>query len=275
MGLKHLAALNGFAIRLASLRYRPRDICGAKRDYQKFVVASYQRSGSTMLTSSLTAHSRAHCFGEIFNRRHAMLWTPGYDNDSRWLNAIRDHRPQSFLDRFVFRGYARDIDAVGFKVFPDHAQDLRFRSVVDPLLGDPGVKVIHLYRDNKLAVYVSLILARESGVWATKGGKRTAPAKVLINPNECASGLAELESKEHYFRDALENQPHLSVSYEELANDRSTHYGRVLDYLGLPYEDMSPHTAKQRGKALRDVIENFRELAERFSGTPYARHFEE
>lgn len=203
-----------------------------------------------------------------------MLWTPGYDNHSRWLNLIRNDRPEVFLDRFIFRGYRSDIDAVGFKVFPSHAQDPRFEHLINFVIGDPKVRVVHLYRNNKLAVYASLARARRSGVWATRAKGRGPSPAVVLDPDECASGLAELEEQERYFRRILKNRPHLQVSYEELTEAPDEHYHRILEHIGLAPEAMRLLTVKQSPRRLEDAVANFAELAQRFSGTPFGRYFE-
>lgn len=271
--IKHAAGLNEAAIALASRLYVPAGIHGDKRDYQRFMVLSYKRSGSTMLTSALKKHSRAHCFGEVFNRAHAMAWTEGYDNTNSWLNAIRNHRPEQFLSQFIFRGYAPTVDAVGFKIFPEHAQDARFRATFDELLADPDVKVIHLVRQNKLAMYLSLVQAQRSGVWAVSRGDTAQPSAVTIDPTQCAQGFSALEAEEDFFRERLASRDHFAVSYEQLVQDPDTYFGGIQQHLGLPVEPMQRATGRQRTVPLRDAIANFAELEMHFTGTPAAAYF--
>jgi LPS sulfotransferase NodH len=271
--LNRAIGLNPLAIRIAALHYTPTDLDGDRTDYQRFVIAGYQRSGSTMLVSALKEHSQAYCYGEAYNAARPMLWTPGYSNDSPWLKAIRDHRPAAFLERFIFRGYLSRIRAVGFKIFPEHAQDPRFQQLFVDLLADSGVKFIHLTRGNKLAVYLSMQRARASGIWALNKDGRQESQPIHLDPQACAAGLAALDEQEQFFRQALAGQEHLQVSYEQLTGDQENQFLAIQTYLGLTPETMQPQTKKQAKGSLKDGIANYDELRDYFAGTPAGTYF--
>lgn len=273
--VKHALGFSPLALRVAQALIKPKGIHGHCTDYQKFVIAGYERGGSTMLTSALTRHTQAHCFSEVFNHAEPMFATAGYRNHSPWLQALRQHRPQAFLDAFVFRGYAPQIRAVGFKIFPEHAQDPRFAAVFERLVSDPSVKFIHLTRQNKLAVYLSMVRARATGVWAVTGkdAEQTQQA-ARLEPEECEQAFETLIAKEVLFRETLAGRDHIDVTYEQLAGNDASHYGRIQSYLGLDWEDMRPRTKKQRTLPLEKAISNFAELREYFSGSSWAFLFD-
>lgn len=261
------------AIRLAALLFKPTGMAGSSRDYQRFVIAGYQRTGSTMLSSALASHPQACCYSEPYNYARPMLWTPGFVDDHPWLMAIRNQRPAAFLEHFLYRGYQPHIRAVGFKLFPEHVRDPRFRPVCEPLLTDPQVKVIHLTREDKLAMYVSRVRASRTGIWAIGKDASQRADTLELDADDCAAELARLEAQEDFFRQALAGREHIEVSYEQLSGDDGSQFSRIQHYLGLDPQPMQPHTAKQSRAPLSETVSNYHELRAHFQGTPWARYF--
>src|SRR5579859_4840291 len=76
-----------------------------RRDYARFVIVSTARTGSTMLTSLLNAHSGILAFGELFRSPEAIGWdiAPFIGQECGDLLARYRTDPVGFLEQWVFR----------------------------------------------------------------------------------------------------------------------------------------------------------------------------
>lgn len=270
--LIRLAIKAGISETFGTRVYYPKEGTGHSRDYTRFVLLSYQRSGSTMLVSALRQHPNIQTFGEVFNPGSVMLHTPGYDNHAYYLRQLRDTKPRTFLDRFIFRGFDPTIQAVGLKLFPSQAQDPLFEQALAELIQDPKIKLIHLKRDNLLAVYLSYRRATASGVWAVDQGA-TDNAPLVLEPEQCEQAFREMRIGEAYFESILRSRPQLSLSYETLSSDLEPRLTSVQEFLGVDVKAIAPTLRKQRHGSLRDNIQNFDQLREYFSGTEWESFF--
>ena len=254
--------------------YGPRGLRGQERSYRKFVIAGYQRSGSTMLVSALDGHPAIKCFSEIFNFEYPMFMTDGYPEGGRWLTLIRNHFPAQFLNAFVFRGYPAAIMQVGFKVFPPQATNPRFAATVKDLFGDPAVAIIHLRRRNKLAMYLSFLRASQTNEWGFDGSTRPVVPPVRIEVGACRAAFEQLARAEDAFARLIAGREHFALDYEDIVSAPDDVYRRLLVFLGVPWCRLTTRTHKQRSLPLRTSITNFDELADAFAATPWASCFE-
>ncbi len=260
---------------LASCLYFPRGVAGRSRSYRRFVIAAYARSGSTMLVSALDGHPQVKCYSEIFHGDHAMFMTAGYPEGNAWIERIRRHSPQRFLDTFVFRGYKPRIQQVGFKVFPDQARDRRFAASVRALLSDHDVCVIHLRRRNRLAMYLSLVRAQRSDAWTTFRSERYDESPLRLEPEACREAFEAHAADEAFFAGLLAPRPHLEIFYEDVMAAPQRLFETVTAYLEVDESEFAPRIGKQRSTPLRAAVENFDELATAFAGSEYANCFAE
>lgn len=260
---------------LAAWYFRPAADDGRKYHYRRFIVAAYERSGSTMLVSALDGHPDIRCYSEVFNQRHPMFMAMGLPEGSRWLDALRTRDPSGFVRRFVFRGYADHVTHVGFKVFPEHARDQRFAATIATLFEGPDVGIIHLRRRNKLAMYLSRVRARQTSAWTSARSEHYSDAALRLDPTECIAQLEALSREEAEFARLFAERPHLTLDYEDILAAPDVAYQRSLDYLGAAPAQLTPRIAKQRSRPLREVIENFDELARVHGNGPFAHCFTE
>lgn len=260
---------------LAALRYRSPGLYGPSRSYRRFVILGHQRTGSTLVSSSLRKHSRVWCFSEVFNARSIQLYTPGLSNDSMLLKAYRERDPVAFLDRFIFRGYRSDILAVGFKLFPEHTRLPHMDRLVDGLAGDGELRLIHVYRANHLRVLLSLKLAQQTANWSTHDGGHPAEARVAIEPDELIAFSRQRSTEEAMLRDRFHGTRLHEVEYESLACDLPTTLLELQRFLGIDPLPIEPVLQKQTTGSLAARIVNHDLLRAHFTGTEYAGWFED
>src|SRR5688572_8111341 len=145
----------------------------------RFVIAGTQRTGTTLLRTSLSSHPDIDCRGEVFNLGKSPYVLPG----GYWAFARQDasHRlSAAVFPRRSFRNFLdhlyreRACGAVGFKVMLNHCMS---RPYLWPLIAEYGVKVILVTRRNVLKTLVSRCAAAVSGVYHVSA---SLPAKTAV-----------------------------------------------------------------------------------------------
>jgi hypothetical protein len=131
----------------------------------RFCILAMVRTGSNRLAALLDSHSRIVCHGELF---HVMQpWWSRHCPVPSALDRDRDRRrdePLGWLDD-VFAASAvaaPEATAIGFKLqITDRAR------VLEHVLLESDMKLVLLYRANRLAQYASARTAAETGRWAS------------------------------------------------------------------------------------------------------------
>lgn len=240
-----------------------------------FILLSNARSGTNMFLSALNRHDAVAAHYELFNptRPYSGRHGPG---SSRWITAIRDRYPIEYYEEFIHRPYEQPVEVVCFKLFPNHRRDPRFAEAIEHLLQDPSLRFFHLRRPNKLAVLLSLRRAQRSGAWTSKSPVDHQPTGPLVHlqPSDCDAQFARLNEADDEIGACAGDRPVLSLTYGELTKSFDDSIARVQDFLEIDRAPTEPIFTRQRQGTLRDNIENFDELAERFAGTDYELYFD-
>jgi LPS sulfotransferase NodH len=140
---------------------------------QRYVILSTPRSGSSHLVDALEAHPQVACLGELFNLNGGAMRSLGI-HSKRMIDKA-SNEPLDYLQELIdlWSQRAEVKPVFGFKMMLHH--DPR---VVDYLVSSPDWKVILLRRDNTLAQWSSLQLAKVTGEWGSKGKKKRAAAGI-------------------------------------------------------------------------------------------------
>ena len=140
---------------------------------QRYVILSTPRSGSSHLVQALEAHPHVACLGEIFNAHGGALRRLGLLSEQMMTKLATE--PLVYLED-LSEAWSRRPDAkpvFGFKMMLHH--DPR---VIDHLVGDSSWRVILLRRENVLAQWSSLQIAKLTGEWSNKGKNKRAATGV-------------------------------------------------------------------------------------------------
>lgn len=201
-----------------------------------FLIAGCQRSGTTLVRLILESHSAVHCFDE----------TEGY-------KLLTTGRPEDIANKYKEK-------LIGFKV-PRFTEQLLWTTMSDIDYGEfpsfyHGVPVIFLVRDYR-DVIRSMIQLRYSDreSWLQKYGQRILKfqSKLQEFKAEDKKILAAIEQsgfQDHfvgalywkYKTDALfsllnSGMPVSIVSYERLVSNPQSELAKLVDFLGLQWED--------------------------------------
>ncbi len=246
---------------------QPERLRGENRNYQKFVVLAHATVGIVAHYFFAREHPQMVAFSELFVPESIFFRLQGYDNQSPEMLAFRNARPLEFLDDFVFSGYREDIQAVGFKLFPDQIDNSAFRCVWKWLARQENLKIIYLTRRNLLATYTSLLVAQKDKRYAIRDQSQRSQTTVRIDPQTCLEEFEKRAKYEHTIEQNIERQDVLRWFYEELAAAQESQLKQAQEFLGVTVCDLKIKLVKQEVRPLREVIENYAELQVFFAGT--------
>jgi hypothetical protein len=129
---------------------------------------------------------------ELFNPIDIFTYYPRAvarnEQGDRWATLGRDLYPEAFLDHIWTGKFADDgslinekFKAVGFKSFPDHWKDVRNEHIWQKaIMNDFRIKKVVLYREDELAVFVSMMRAEKTGRYMTL--KYPEQLKIKVDP---------------------------------------------------------------------------------------------
>ncbi len=277
------------------------------QNYQKFIIVCGIRTGSTMLCSLLGHHTQTLVFFELFHRHFGStpFNVPGYRNKSldKRIVELRNSDPVKFINTEVYKPLPKKIQAVGFKLLYTQARknppwwessefDRWWKDVGRPpslcsaksdlwayLKEDTDIAIIHLKRKNLLRSKVSGKTAQKTGNWgigATGGlGNPSKTVKFELDFDECLQDFEAHRRMEDETDEFFANHRVLSVSYEDLVGTPTQTTNEIQGFLGLDIQALTTETKKQASKPLSDIIQNYQELKDAFSKTPWIQLFED
>lgn len=235
----------------------------------RFVILSNGRSGSNLLVSLMRSHPEILQHGEIFGE---------FQLESRAVRRrINRAGICAYLDRRLSRMTTET--AAGVKILYNNIEkrygEVRgvpgIEALPDHIRADQRIKVIHLIREDKLAMLISIRLASESGRYTSGSyGDRT----VHLPVDWVREQFAEIESRERRV-DALFPPERLHrLTYEALVADKEENMRRVFAFLDLEAAPIHSAMRRQNKRGKAEIVENFGELRQAFAGTRYAPLFE-
>jgi LPS sulfotransferase NodH len=248
-------------------------------DHARFLVTCAARTGSTMLVEFLQSHPEICAHGEVLAPDGPLdFYGINYELNpplEGTLLSIRDRDPVAFLHDFVWQKGSRAVS--GFKGKYEELLMPEFRLVLEAIVSDPSIKVIHLKREDLLARYLSEYLAIAVYGFYQVRDERDRPrgAKVRLSPQRADEDFQRVEQRHSMFANRLSRHDVLDVTYEQLVQAPSQTLARIQTFLGVTeHDDLRSPSKKLSTQPHRDVIENYDELASHFEGTPYQRLFE-
>lgn len=241
----------------------PGDVSSEERA-PSFAILCVGRVGSEHLVSLLDSHSDITCLGELF----APAWGAG------------QARATTRVPRFFESGhddpwaYWREVTAgmgervIGLKL-PHSSVEAHPRAA--ELIAAPEVDLIRLRRANRVAQYVSVVLALESGVWQSTDGSYGG-RQVRIDPERCIEAIEGVAQQEESLDRLAAGHRVVELDYEALVLDDGL--TEVQHFLGVAPEPLTSPYERLRTRPLEDVIENYGELAAALASTRFASDLE-
>lgn len=226
------------------------------KNYQKFVIISQSRTGSTLLMALLNNHDNIICEGELFKNLNGksclQIW-----------NKLFGKKPKK-------------IQKVGFKLFYGHPLK-GDQSVWEFIEKDKNITIIHLVRKNWLRVLVSQKIGLKTKLWTENIDRphqiSLEDKRIELSVVECENAFKEAEFNEQKTRERFTNHTMIEVSYEDLSNDHDSIVRKITQVLNIKYLPVQAKNKKQNSETLDELVLNFKELEEHFKESKWAYLF--
>lgn len=232
----------------------------------RFVIVGTQRTGTTLVRTSLNSHSRIRCSGEVFKTRPPPYKEPdGYwaycrSDRMAWLKKAMTRRAHiyGFLNGLLTDGR---VNAVGFKLMFSHAR--RYPEVVQ-YIRETALKVIHVERRNSLKTLLSREIAKATGVYHRIGdGPGRSATPVRLDPRTIVARLDAIGLEGDTWRTLLTGGLEVhSITYEDFVAGQDAQSRALLAFLGVDYEPLRSELSKVNPTDPKLMIENYDEIAE-------------
>jgi LPS sulfotransferase NodH len=245
-----------------------------------FVILTAARTGSTLLVQMLDSHPDVVAGGELFNvdlvGRGVIDWPdPSLRNDPA-LHELRSSDPVAFLQRMRDEGTRRGAKATGFKLIYEQALETAPRSIIENLMANKEVRIVHLRRRNALRQYLSLKMAASTGEWHRRVGEkeeRSEERTLRLDFDEMVWFFRRIRNRWRAFEKDFENHSVIHVNYEDLASEPVDTAYRIQAFLGVGRHKPEITLKKTGTESLLAAIENYDELKSAFE--EWASYFEE
>ncbi len=224
---------------------------------QRYVILSTPRSGSSHLVRALEAHPHVACLGEIFNTHGGAMRRLGIASEEMLAKAA--HEPLAYLEE-VMTAWSRRPQAkpvFGFKMMLHH--DPR---VIDHLIGEASWQVILLRRDNTLAQWSSLQIAKATGDWGSNkkkaraaAGASNAATRIAFDARIFEMYCSKLKARYEAIRRRVAGHALFEVSTEAIDAQRDD----ILAFLGVDPSRAEPSPGageRQNSTSLQDRFTN-------------------
>ena len=229
--------------------------------YNKFVIITPGRSGSTFLARTLNEHPEVSCEEEIFNRS---VHDPGS------FNAFL---ADNLYYRFLGFWFNREMTSTWKVNIPlqwlikkflqtKPASPKGFKVSLDQLFAYPQLfkilssyRVIYLTREDKTRMVLSLLAARRTGNYYAFDG-----TKVTLEPSQVKSQLHQLLDWEKKCLELL--RPGLVLKTKELFENQELTFERMQDYLQLTAPLTPIESSRTHPSTITEWVENYEEIVE-------------
>ena len=144
------------------------------------------------------------------------------------------------------------------------------------LMQNHDFKIIHLVRENVLAMRVSALLSTRTRVWATDNPEAIKDRTVVVPTGNLLNLLHESRREQRHWQRALQGRA-LCLSYEKLFEDGEVVPGvlqAVASHLGVENDFVARPKYRKIGLPLKEAIRNFDEVARVLRGSTYERFLE-
>ena len=227
------------------------------RQYTPFLILTRSRSGSTLLRQSLQSHPHVIARSEVLRTSNP---SPEHVHDDPVESVRRVYIP-----------YPRHVQAVGFKLFYWHNDDgheawkwLRIQY--------PALKIIHLTRENRLRVYVSLMISLQTQKWvraahSTAGSQQSK--QVHIDVQKWHDHMRSVDAVRDAAISFFDGYDMSNVTYAGLTKNWSETTKLIQTFLGVVLRTPKKCTIRQNPYRLSELIANYDEVDAASTGTEY------
>ena len=188
------------------------------------------------------------------------------------LNKIKQENPDVFLYDYVL--YPGSYKAVGAKIKYEELALAQWQVVLDAIVKDQNIRIIHLTRENRLKRYISnYIAANVTHVNVVFDiTNRAVVQPITLSLEACIQDINATEEAEARFREYFKKHKVFEISYEQVVNKESNKLNELQQFLGVTPAELEVKTRKVIPDNLKDVIVNYADLQSAFRGTRFEHY---
>jgi LPS sulfotransferase NodH len=137
------------------------------------------------------------------------------------------------------------------------------KQLINYIKKHPEIRVIRLFRRNKVKGFASLEIAQKTGCWNTHEERATTET-VMFDLARFDAFCFEIDQQDRRLRYADLPNPRFELEYEEICRKPVEIARRLQEFLGCMVNErtLDPNTKKQEHRPLTQVIQNYREVAD-------------
>lgn len=213
----------------------------------RFLIVGLPRSGTTYAATLLNSHKNVLCEGEQFNP-YGIIGLGWKKTDLADL-IVRDADPVGFLKQF-FAAKSHKYDAVGCKWMLGHHPE-----IMAHITDDPELRIIYVYRANKLAQASSLQKAIRTQNWAATKSAGIDTAPIEAGPRHMAQLIREMQVQDQTFEVWLKtlSNPILRVEYSAMFTQSFT--AELCNFLDVNFDPKMRSPLIKQGES--DILARF------------------
>lgn len=251
----------------------------ARQAVEPFVIIGAERTGSNLLVGAVAQQKAIACAGELFNPKLAekgiVPWFEGSPTDPNLLHAIRKSGARNLHARLIADAAAGGAVRAGFKLL--YYQGLVDYRILSFLAGLPELKVVHLFRENRLRRWISHHRAETTDSWyvAKGNGKPSAAPPITLDAWETVKDFAYITMLEGLYSAFFAPNATLNLVYEEFSADLGDTGNRFAEFLNVPIQGFEARSRKTGAASLRAEVDNLDQIAAALSGTRWAQMAQE
>jgi len=248
---------------------------------ERFIVLAGRRSGTTLLVECLDSHPDVECRKDVFSIRrrwkHFQVDVKTglfYPFRSASLARRIDYlfRRRRLIRAFLTETFAPTEGVLAKGIRLSYEQVRKYPDIL-PWVLENDVRIVHLVRENALKAIVSHFTAKKRGF--AHATSQVAKVTLRLPPEELLALLVQREREIDRYRALFQDRPCCEVSYESFLARKEEETRRLLAFLGISrYAPLTSRLVKQNPDSLRDILENYDEIARALRGTPFEKYIE-
>ena len=221
-----------------------------------------------MLVHMLRSNPEIICHGEVFNYRSIGGLAGSYnslressEHEQALLNLYRTD-PATFLYKVVFDNQKKKI--AGFKIKTDEIFRRPYRRLRRLLQDDTDIKVLHLYRENLIAQFVSLkVVNDQTGVTLIHNNEDRPDIKPFnADVREFQAFVKDVFRREQKSLDLYRAHRGFVISYEEAERADGASLQNMQEFLGVSPRLLETTTVKILNHPTEETLLNYQEINE-------------
>lgn len=261
-----------------------------EKTIKRHFVLTDGRSGSNYLINTLNKHPQIVNYGEVlgdwtlpYKLYRTMKWTGIKSRE--YIDLLYGSTSLYYLGQIASAiSHIRNREKINFKLksnirnigIKDFSFLLEKRGLLNYLSNASDIYVIHLYRNNILKRYISLVRMQKTGIVKTKS--KVSPVKLYIDINDMLKKIAIFEREKELgfmIADKIPKNRLMTISYEDYFNSAesiSLINSRIFKFLSVQPIDIKSSQKKIGNDNLKMYIANYNEIKHTLNGTKYEKY---